>query len=72
MSVNLRGNNLPQVAISPTYVAANDSYVLANGTVGAPGMAMGMMGLTYTKQEVESYALVYKTSEGKDVKVGLA
>ena len=71
MPVNLRSNTPSEVAVPPVTPIAGQNWVLASGQVGTPGLAMGVMGLTYTKQVADTYTLQYKTVEGKVVGIGL-
>lgn len=47
------------------------AFVLALGKVGSPGLAMGMMGTTYSRSEVDTYDLYYTAANGDLKKVRL-
>jgi hypothetical protein len=44
------------------------SYVKLNGTIGSPGLAMGPLGCTYSREEIKSTTLGWVAPNG-DVKM---
>lgn len=62
-------STLLEVETDPVSPVAGQVWLKANGSIGAAGQAMGVMGLTYTKKEVDSYDLSVKTAEGKIVRL---
>ena len=57
-------SSIPQVTSDPPSPVVGVPWILATGTVGSAGLAMGVMGLTYTQREVTRYDLSIKTEEG--------
>jgi len=67
--MNLRTNTHFESNIDP--INPMDMGIVAVGQVGNSGIAIGLMGLTYSKQEIDYINLKYKTNEGKIVSVKL-
>lgn len=63
---------IPQVVSDPASPTAGQMWVLAIGQVGTAGQAMGVLGLTYSDEVVQSYQLSYKASNGDIKRVGLS
>lgn len=66
------GSTIPQVATDPVSSTAGQTWVLASGTTGVSGQAMGVLGLTYSRAEVEHYDLSYKAENGDIIRVRLS
>lgn len=60
-------STVPQVTSDPVSPSAGQIWVLANGTNGSAGEAMGVMGLTYSRSEVDFYELSFVADNG-DIK----
>lgn len=72
MSMKLRGNiSIPQSATDPYNPISGDRWVRVDGLIGSPGLAMGVMGLTYTEPVAEAYILSYRTAENRTIRVSL-
>ena len=69
--MNLRKNGNSEYKNDPLNPQTMDGWMLANGQVGSAGLAMGVMGLTYSKPEINYIELKYKTLEGKIVSTKL-
>lgn len=63
---------IPEVAIDPVSPSVNETWILATGLIGSPGLAMGIMGLTYTSPVAVSYDLSYYTQGGNIIRVRLS
>lgn len=60
-------STISQVTTDPVNPTTGQMWVLASGTVGSAGQAMGVLGLTYSRTEVNIYQLSFKTTNG-DIK----
>lgn len=56
-----------EVVSDPSAPAAGDVWIKTIGQVGTAGQAMGVLGLTYSRTEVNKYYLSFKTDNG-DIK----
>lgn len=65
-------STIPQVTTDPVSPTAGQIWVLATGTVGTGGQAMGVLGLTYSRSEVRRYDLSYKASNGSIIRMRLS
>lgn len=65
-------STISQVATDPVSPTPGQIWVLATGQVGTAGQAMGVLGLTYSRQEVQTYQLSYATSNGDIRRVPLS
>lgn len=60
---------ISEVETDPALPVAGQIWLKVNGAIGVAGQAMGVMGLTYTKKEVDNYDLSMKTSAGQIVRL---
>lgn len=65
-------STIPEVSSDPVSPTAGQIWLLANGKVGTGGQAMGVLGLTYSQAEVNSYDLSIYTQEGKIIRVRMS
>lgn len=62
-------STIPEVTTDPVSPTTGQIWLLANGKTGTAGQAMGVLGLTYSQPEVESYDLSIYTQEEKTIRV---
>lgn len=60
-------STIPEVTTDPVSPTINQAWVLDIGSVGVAGQAMGVLGLTYSRTEVDQYQLSIKMANG-DIK----
>lgn len=60
-------STISQVTSDPVAPSTGQFWILAEGSVGGAGHAMGVLGLTYSRNEVAAYKLSVKMVNG-DVK----
>jgi hypothetical protein len=61
--MNFRAPNIAELSIDVPNSKPGDRWVIAQGLVGSPGLAMGVMGLTYTQPVADKYFFRYQTNE---------
>jgi len=60
-------SSVPEQIIDPSNPYAGQMWILDSGMVGQAGQAMGPMGITYARQEVQNYQFCIKMANG-DIK----
>lgn len=56
--------NIPQLTSDPVSPTPGTPWVKTTGAIGFPGLAMGPLGLTYSRQEVATYTLSWEAQNG--------
>lgn len=64
MAINLRSSTTSETSSTPAILAPGQINMTLTGLVGKAGQAMGMMGLTYSKPEIEFGTLEYQVNSG--------